>query len=134
MKTNNAKRKKGFTLIEMMIALTIAAIILSLAYPSYVNYVRKGKRGDAHQALMNWSVNQEIWRANHSTYATTANMPAPSGDYYIFSLSGAPDATSYTLQAVAQNDQTKDKARDGTSCATMTINQNGAKTPAVCWE
>lgn len=134
MMTINVRRKKGFTLIELMIVLTIAAIILALAYPSYVNYVRKGKRGDAHQALMNWSVNQEIWRANHSTYATTANMPAPNGDHYIFSTSGTPDGAGYTLQAVAQNDQAKDKARDGTSCATMTLNQNGAKTPAGCWD
>ncbi len=56
------KHTNGFTLIELMIVLVIAAIILGLAYPSYVDYVRKSKRGDAQQALMNWSVNQEIWR------------------------------------------------------------------------
>lgn len=124
----------GFTIIELMITLTIVAIILALAYPSYVDYVRKGKRGDAQQALMNWSVNQEIWRANHTTYASTSDMPAANLEDYNLSTSGTPDATTYTLQAVAQNDQAKDKARDGTSCTTLTLNQAGQKTPAACWD
>jgi type IV pilus assembly protein PilE len=125
---------KGFTLIELMIVLVIAAIILSLAYPSYVNYVRKSKRGDAQQALMNWSVNQEIWRSNHPTYAGTTDLPAPTSDYYNFSIVGTPSATAFTLRAQAQNDQANDKAKDGTSCATLQLNQNGAKTPAGCWD
>jgi len=127
-------KRKGFTIIELMIALAIVAIILALAYPSYTQYVRKGKRGDAQQALMNWSVNQEIWRANHTAYASTSDIPAPNLDNYNLSTSGTPNATTYTLQAVAQGDQAKDKARDGTSCATLTLNQAGQKTPAVCWD
>lgn len=131
---NHRKTTKGFTLIELMIVLVIAAIILGLAYPSYVSYVRKSKRGDAQQALMNWSVNQEIWRSNHPTYAGTGDLPAPTGENYQFNLVGIPDATSFTLQAQAQNDQVNDTAKDGTSCADMRLNQNGQKTPAACWE
>ena len=128
------RNTQGFTLIELMIVLVIAAIILGLAYPSYVDYVRKSKRGDAQQALMNWSVNQEIWRSNHPTYAGTGDLPAPTGDHYAFSMVGNPTATSFTLQAQGQNDQANDKAKDGTSCATLRLNQNGQKTPAVCWD
>ena len=126
---------KGITLIELMVALVIVAIILSLAYPAYVDYVRKSKRGDAQQALMNWSVNQEIWRSNHPTYAGTDDIPAPALDNYQLSVSGV-GATSYTLTATAAtgNDQNNDKAKDGTSCAAMTLNQNGAKAPAACWD
>ena len=134
MDENGRFRSKGFTIIELMIALTIVAIILALAYPSYINYVRKSKRGDAQQALMNWSVNQEIWRANHTSYASTSDIAAPNLKHYNLSTSGTPNATTYTLQAVAQGDQAKDKARDGTSCTTLTLNQAGQKTPAVCWD
>ena len=42
MKTQNLKKKQGFTIIELMIVLVIVAILLALAYPSYVDYVRKG--------------------------------------------------------------------------------------------
>ena len=134
MKTRNMNRKQGFTIIELMIVLVIVAILLALAYPSYVQYVRKGKRGDAQQALMNWAVNQEIWRSNHTSYATTGELPVGNLDHYILQMSGNPTATRYMLQAVAQNDQAKDKARDGTLCTTLSLNQNGQKLPAACWE
>jgi type IV pilus assembly protein PilE len=135
MKTEQLTNAKGFTLIEVMVVLVIVAILLALAYPSYVDYVRKSNRGDAQQLLMNWSVNQEIWRANNPQYATTAQLPAPNADNYDLTI-GNLSGTTYTLTASAKsgNDQNNDKARDGTSCATLTLNQNGAKTPATCWE
>ena len=122
-----------------MIVLVIVAILLALAYPSYVDYVRKGKRGDAQQALLNWAVNQEIWRSNNPTYADTAALPAPSLAHYDlgFTADGAPTATAYTLEAKAKagDDQNNDKARDKSiSCASLTLDQNGLKLPAACWE
>lgn len=134
MKHGNSKLKRGFSIIELMIVLVIVAILLAFAIPSYVDYVRKGNRGDAQQALMNWSVNQEIWRSNHTSYAAVADLPAPTADKYTFSTVGTPNAAGFTIQAAATGDQVNDKARDGSSCATLTLNQNGAKTPAACWE
>jgi len=137
MKIRNLRGKQGFTIIELMIVLAIVAILLALAYPSYIDYVRKSKRSDAQQALMNWAVNQEIWRANHTSYATTAQLPAPLIDNYDFATVGTPNATGYTLQASAKagNDQNNDKSRNrSASCATMTLNQSGLKTHAGCWE
>lgn len=135
MKTAQLVYEKGFTLIEVMVVLVIVAILLALAYPSYVDYVRKSNRGDAQQLLMNWSVNQEIWRANNPQYATTAQLPAPTADNYDLTIANR-SGTTYTLTATAKsgNDQNNDKARNGTSCATLTLNENGAKTPALCWE
>ena len=128
------RKFQGFTIIELMIVLAIAAILLALAYPSYIDYVRKGKRGDAQQALMNWAVNQEIWRSNHPTDATTTELPAANLDNYNMQMSGTPTNRSYVLQAVAQGDQANDEAKDGTSCATLSLNQNGLKSPAACWD
>jgi type IV pilus assembly protein PilE len=82
----NRKGILGFTMIELMIVLIIVAILLALAYPSYIQYVRKSKRGEAQQLLMNWSVNQEIWRSNNPQYATTVQLPAPTNDNYTFTL------------------------------------------------
>lgn len=138
MNTANRKRNFGFTVIELMIVLVIVAILLALAYPSYVQYVRKANRGDAQQILMNWSINQEIWRSNNPTYADADDIPLPTHDKFTFSLGGAPTATTYLLQARADGDQAKDKAKDGSYCGgngtLMTINQNGVKSPAGCWE
>ena len=122
----------GFTIIELMIVLMIVAILLSLAYPSYVGYVRKAKRGEAQQLLLNWAINQEIWRSNNTAYTATL---VPTHDNYTFAASNVGAAT-YILTATAAsgNDQLKDVARDGTSCTPLSLTQAGAKTAVVCWD
>ncbi len=124
------------TLAELLIALVVIAILTALAYPSYVDYVRKSRRGEAQQLLLNWAVNQEIFRSNNTAYANAENpdLPAPSHVHYTFSTPTAPTATAYALQAVAQADQANDTARDGTSCSALSINQAGTRTPAACWD
>ena len=142
MKIQTGKGNSGFTIIELMIVVIIISILVALAYPSYIKYVRKSKRGDAQQLLMNWSINQEIWRSNNPTYnnittAGTDGYMIPSADDYNFSLVGTPDATTYMLQArfKAGNDQENVTARDSTiPCNTLTMDQNGVKLPAACWE
>ena len=140
MNTFFRKRIKGFTVIELMIVLVIVAILVALAYPSYIQYVRKSKRGEAQQLLLNWSINQEIWRSNHTTYAGTGDLPAPTNDHYAFDTVNAPTATTYVLSATASGDQMKDTARNGTSCAVLNLSSNGKKysendeTLFSCWD
>jgi type IV pilus assembly protein PilE len=130
--------KKGFTLVELMIVVAIVAILVALALPSYARYIRKANRGEAQQLLMNWANNQEIWRANHTEYATDAvdQLPVPGHERYTFSLSN-DSATTYTLTATALNDQLKDTER-GNSCSPLTLDQSNTKGPkysgtTFCW-
>lgn len=133
MNTLNRKRTFGFTVIELMIVVIIISILVALAYPSYVQYARKAKRGEAQQLLLNWSINQEIWRSNNATYNATDALK-PSHDLYNFAVEA--DATSYTLSATAKTgtDQANDKAKDGVTTCTLSLTHNGAKSPAACWE
>jgi type IV pilus assembly protein PilE len=152
MKTLNKKGIRGFTIIELMIVLVIVAILLAIAYPSYVNYTRKAKRGEAQQLLLNWAINQEIFRSNNPLYADEddAGLPGPvhvDGDFTFLAwatmgtpatCAGAatdlPTATAYWLVATAVGDQANDVARDGTSCATICMASTGVKAPPTCWE
>jgi type IV pilus assembly protein PilE len=137
------KRILGFTVVELMIVLVIVGLLLALAYPSYVQYVRKAKRGEAQQLLMNWSINQEIWRSNNTTYAANdagTGIAAPTHDSYTFEITNR-GATTYTLEARASGDQLKDKTKTGdiycgdfANGNQLTINQNGVKSPALCWD
>jgi type IV pilus assembly protein PilE len=131
MNTFLRKQAKGFTVIELMIVLVIVAILVALAYPSYINYVRKAKRGEAQQLLLNWSINQEIWRSNNTAYNGTDDLK-PSHDLYDFGV--AADATSYTLTATGKGDQVNDYAKDGVTKCTLTLNQDGVKAPPACWD
>ena len=133
------KRISGFTIIELMMVLIIVAVLMALAYPSYVDHVRKAKRGEAQQLLMTWSVNQEIFRSSNPQYATTDQMAAPVHNDYTFSLP-TRSATAFVLQAAAKsgNDQLNDD-EDGTACSTLNLNSSGQKysggdtSKTVCW-
>jgi type IV pilus assembly protein PilE len=129
----NISRARGFTIIELMIVIIIIALLVTLAYPSYIDYVRKAKRGEAQQLLLNWAINQEIFRSNNPEYATVVQLPAPAHDDYTFALSDR-SATTYTLTATGTGDQVNDTARDGVTTCTLILDENGVKLPAACWE
>jgi type IV pilus assembly protein PilE len=125
-------------MLELMIVLVVIGILVALAYPSYVDYVRKARRGEAQHLLMNWSVNQEIWRSNNPEYATTVQLPVPTHGSYTFTIP-VRSATAFTLKAVASGDQASDKTKDGTACSTLNLNSAGQKysgdntAALVCW-
>jgi type IV pilus assembly protein PilE len=120
--------KKGFTLVELMIAVGIVAILVALALPSYTQYIRKANRGEAQQLLMNWANNQEIWRASNPGYADDSDIALPGHDKYDFSFTVS--ATTFTLTATANTtgDQDDDKEA-GKSCTPLTLNQSNTKEP-----
>ena len=62
--------QKGFTLIEVMIVVAIIGILAAVAYPSYVDSIRKGKRAEARAALMNLLQQQERYFTQNNTYET----------------------------------------------------------------
>jgi type IV pilus assembly protein PilE len=130
------KGKKGFTLVELMIVIAIVAILVALALPSYGAYIRKAKRGEAEQLLMNWANMQEIWRANNPTYADEGDIAVPTHDEYTFTVTGET-ASTYILTADPTGDQVYDKDK-GKDCDPLTLNESGTKGPVhssvtYCW-
>jgi type IV pilus assembly protein PilE len=124
----------GFTLIELMIAVAVVAILAAIAIPSYEWTLAKARRGAAQGCLTEQAQYMERY---HSTNMTYAAAPAPScssevGVHYTIAFVGTPDAAGYTLQADPQGRQ----AEVETKCGTMTIDQTGRKTGATaeCWK
>ncbi|MES2714771.1 MAG: type IV pilin protein [Pseudomonadota bacterium] len=102
-------RRTGFTLVELMIALAVMAILAALAWPALQEAVQKSRRADGMSALANIMQAQERWRANNPVYqATLADLPgaqnAVSGDqHYDLSLvAGTVTATGFTARATAR--------------------------------
>ena len=128
------KQHQGFNLIEMVIVVAILAILVTLAVPSYQNWVRKANRGEAQALLLNWANNQEIWRNNNVAYAGQGDITPPTHERYDFAVEATTNG--FTLRAVARalGGQDQDKER-GTPCNILTLDQVGGKGDnAVCWQ
>ena len=46
------EKQRGFSLIELMIAVAVVGLIASIAYPSYLDYVRKANRAEAQGSIL----------------------------------------------------------------------------------
>ncbi|MGH8107157.1 MAG: type IV pilin protein [Arenimonas sp.] len=134
------KKSAGFTLIELMIVITVVTILVAIAVPSYNSQMRKSRRAEAKQILSAMQLEQEKWRASHATYGTSAapptasNVPIPNtSTYYNVTMTvGSNTATGYVYTATPLGDQLNDTC--GTLGLTMTT-AGVTKTPttAGCW-
>ena len=63
----------GFTLIEMMIVVAIIGILASIAYPSYMESVLKGRRAEGRAALTELLQQQERYMTQRNLYLSFTN-------------------------------------------------------------
>ncbi len=105
-----ARRVAGFTLIETMVAVGIAGVLSSIAYPSLEGQVMRARRTDALVALMQAQLAQERFRANNASYGSLAEAgvraTSPAGHYRIAVVSSS--AAGYELLAGAVASQARD--------------------------
>lgn len=134
-------KQRGFTLLELMIVVTVIAILAGIAISSYEYAMRKSRRATAQGCLMEASQYMERFYTTNLRYdqtneATPVAVRTPdqicSADsqrfYTVGFVTASLTQTTFTIEAVPQGKQTKD------SCGTMTVNQTGTRTPATgCW-
>lgn len=114
---------RGFTLIELMIAVAIAGIVAAIAIPAYGEYVIRARLPQAHNNLSTLRIRLEQFFQDNRTYegacvAGTA-APLPAQDDFTYAC---PTLTATTFVATATG-------RAGTPVAgfTFTIDQNNLR-------
>lgn len=126
-------KNKGFTLVELMVAVAILGILASIVLPSYQDYLRKGRRSAAQSVLMDVAQKQQQYLLDSRSYASdlsTLNITVPSdvSKYYAITLTAA-DGAPPTFTATATPKSGTDQASD----PTLTIDNTGKKAPADKW-
>ncbi len=119
----------GFTLVELMIAVAIMAILASLAWPALQQFVQKSRRSDGMAAVSKIMQAQERWRANNPSYqATLAELPgaqsatSPDRHYDLSVVDGSASAAGYIVRATVRSGSPQ--SGDST-CQVLQVTVNG---------
>ena len=133
--TRSARRAtSGFTLIELMIAVLVVAILAVISLPSYAEFVKRGTRADAQAFLMEVALRQQQRLVDRREYAPTiadlglALPKSLAGKYTVSMSAPAVVPPTFTISAAPQGEQTSE------GCGTLTLDSAGLRSPTSCWQ
>jgi type IV pilus assembly protein PilE len=155
------RRNRGFTLVELIVAMVILSILAAIAIPSYSQYVLKSHRTEAKAALMDAASLEERYFSTSNLYTQNpiqlgygiAATPVPVGTgYYIINsinsslplppTGAVPGGTPATFTITAIPAPGSMQVND-TACASFSIDSTGKQTAlnsggidntANCWQ
>lgn len=124
------KKQGGFTLVELMVAVALVAILTRIAYVAYTKQTIKGNRNAAESGLLQMAQAQERWYSTHDVYTSNASSLAftywPQTGTSIYTLavvSGSASSTAFLLRATPKS------GTINSSDGSLTLKSDGSQ----CW-
>lgn len=127
----------GFSLVELMVALTIAAIIAAFAVPAYRDHTLRSYLPEMSSSLQLSALRLEQFYQDHRSYrnGTECGVTLPHSERFSFSCTLPEDGQSFVLTAIG---------RDAMAGFAYTIDQQGqtrttslpdtwGTAPLECW-
>lgn len=128
----------GFSLLEMLIVVLLLGILLTIAYPSYQQYVLRSYRAEAITGLLEIANRQEQLLADFGEYSADLHqLGVPAGETasgrYRLQVELQANNQAYRLQMIAQGPQQQDNP-----CRRYSLNHLGQRNseltePISCW-
>ena len=125
--------KRGFTLMEVMVTVTVIGVIVAIGFPAYNSHMLKTRRAAASACVVEFAQFMERNYTTSMSYSTDQDGEAtelPDSNcridltpFYAFSLEAT--VQTYLLTASPIGQQGKD-----TSCGVLTLDQAGFRTAA----
>jgi len=143
--SNMARSTWGFTLIELMIAVAVIAILAAVAIPAYQDSMIKSRRSDGMATLSSAVSRMEQYFMDNKSYTSDMTQlgyaadPAISTDsYYQVDVAAAtatcPITSCFKLEATPRGAQAGD-----TGCAVLSLTSDGTRDASgtsgvtLCW-
>ncbi len=124
--------QKGFTLIEMLIAVVIVGILAAIALPSYQQQVIRANRSAAQSQMMEIANREQQYLLANRSYASKTilavsyTLPSEVSSKYTYGITvGSAAAPSYVITFTPTGTQTSD--------GVLTLSSEGVKTPTSKW-
>jgi len=94
----------GFTVVELLVAAAIVAVLAGIALPTYADYVRRARIVDAIQRMAEMRVKNEQYFLDYRTYRKAAGCGADDqySDHFDIVCTAAT-ATRYEIRARGRN-------------------------------
>ena len=110
------KLQQGFTLIELLIVVVIAAILATIAYPSYQNYIRQTRLASVRTQMLHNAQQLERYYTQKSTFKDFPAENLQQNQYFNISFSEGTDSmppnpsdSGYILKAVPNKETNADE-------------------------
>ncbi len=136
-------RERGFTLIELMITVAIVSILAAVAYPSYTEYVQRGRLAEATGELGTMRVRLEQFYQdsrpnNYGSTAAACGVAVPASPSFTYTCNWGAGGTSQTFLITATGKASAGMSGyaftiDNTNAHATTAYPGAAGLPAACW-
>lgn len=136
MPSNRRHRARGFTLMELMITVSIVGILSAIAYPLYTDQIAKGRRAEVKAALLDASQWMERFYAENYAYdkntvGTAVTDSALFGGRYKQTPKSGSAAYTIGLEDLATRTYSVVATRTGAmakdKCGDFVLTQSGAR-------
>lgn len=132
------KLQKGFTLIEIMVAVVIVLILASVAIPAYQDYVIRGKLVEATSTLADARIKMEQFFQDNRTYLTVdgacPDTIPPSTANFTYTCSGlTPLAYLVTATGTGTLASFSYSINQANAQVTESLPADWGTAPLACW-